>query len=206
MGRWKYNIGSSFINLQSSHDLQSSHVYISQGSYNFVLTITDNNVRSYQKQATNYVVVYDPTGGFVTGGGWINSPAGAYVSNPSLTGTANFGFNSKYQKGANVPTGTTEFNFKVANLNFHSDSYDWLVVAGPKAQYKGTGTINGTGQYGFMLTAIDGQLNGGGGTDKFRIKIWDKASGNTVYDNMIGTSDTADPTTLVQGGSITIHK
>jgi hypothetical protein len=33
-----------------------------------------------------YVVVYDAKGGFVTGGGWINSPAGAYVQNPSLVG------------------------------------------------------------------------------------------------------------------------
>ena len=61
-------------------------------------------------------------------------------------------------------------------MNFHSTSYEWLVVAGARAQYKGEGTINGSGNYGFMLTAIDGQINGGGGVDKFRIKIWDKAT------------------------------
>ena len=44
------------------------------------------------------VPVYDPSGGFVTGGGWINSPAGAYAPNPSLTGRATFGFNTKYQR------------------------------------------------------------------------------------------------------------
>jgi len=31
-----------------------------------------------------------PSAGFVTGSGWINSPAGAYVSDPSLTGRATF--------------------------------------------------------------------------------------------------------------------
>jgi hypothetical protein len=31
-----------------------------------------------------------------------------------------------------------------------------------------------------MLTAIDGQANGGGGADKFRIKITDKATGALV--------------------------
>ena len=30
--------------------------------------------------------------GFVTGGGWINSPVGAYVPDPELAGRANFGF------------------------------------------------------------------------------------------------------------------
>ena len=45
-------------------------------------------------------------------------------------------------------------------------------MAGAKAQFKGTGTINGAGGYGFLLTVTDGQLTGGGGTDKFRIKIW----------------------------------
>ena len=123
----------------------------------------------------------------MTGGGWITSPPGAYTSNLQLTGKANFGFVSKYQKGASTPTGETEFQFNVANLNFHSATYQWLVVAGPRAQYKGTGTINGQGTYGFMLTAIDGQLPGGNGTDKFRIKIWDQTQGDAmVYDNQLG--------------------
>ena len=61
------------------------------------------------------------------------------------------------------------------------------------------------GSFGFLLSAIDGQLNGGGGTDKFRIKIWDKASGSVVYDNQLGAADTSDPTTVIGGGSIVIH-
>jgi len=152
------------------------------------------------------VVVYDPNAGFVTGGGWITSPPGAYVPNPALTGRANFGFVSKYQRGQSVPTGETEFQFQVASFNFHSVAYEWLVVAGARAQYKGTGTINGTGNYGFMLTAIDGQINGGGGADKFRVKIWDKNNGDAiVYDNQLNAPDGSDPTTLLGGGSIVIH-
>jgi hypothetical protein len=153
------------------------------------------------------VAVYDPAGGFVTGGGWIQSPAGAYVPNPSLSGKATFGFVSKYQKGATKPTGNTEFQFKAGNLNFHSDSYEWLVVAGAKAMYKGVGSINNTGNYGFLLSAIDGQIDGGGGIDKFRIKIWDKDNGDAiVYDNQYGSGDNEDPTTAIVGGSIIIHK
>ncbi|MBI4905363.1 MAG: hypothetical protein HY820_17140 [Acidobacteria bacterium] len=151
-----------------------------------------------------FLPVYDPNGGFVTGGGWINSPAGAYTAEPSLTGKATFGFESRYQNGANVPSGDTQFQFHVANLRFKSTSYEWLVIAGAKAQYKGSGTINGAGTYNFMLTAIDGDMPGGGGTDRFRIKIW--APGGTVYDNQMNGNDNADPTTVLGGGSIVIHK
>lgn len=185
--------------------VSGTHTYSSAGIYEIKLTVTDKDGGS-DSSISNYIVVYDPAGGFVTGGGRINSPTGAYVADPRLEGTANFGFVSKYQKGATVPTGVTQFNFQVADLNFHSDTYDWLVIAGPRAQYKGTGTINEEGEYGFMLTAIDGELNGGGGSDKFRIKIWDKASEEIVYDNMLGADDTAGLTTEIQGGSITIHK
>ena len=57
-----------------------------------------------------------------------------------------------------------------------------------------------------MLTAIDGAINGGGGTDKFRIKIWDKTTDTIVYDNMFDAADDSSPTTEIGGGSITIHK
>ncbi len=181
------------------------HTYTQVGVYTVTLTITDES-ENEGISIYEYVVVHDPVS-FVTGGGWIDSPENAYADDPLLTGKANFGFVSKYKKGATVPIGVTEFKFKVANLNFHSDTYQWLVVAGARAQYKGTGTINGTGDYGFMLTAIDGGLPGGGGADKFRIKIWDNNNDATViYDNQLGEGDTADPTTLVQGGSIIIHK
>lgn len=179
--------------------------FSSAGVYNVCVRGKDASGNTGEK-ACILLAVYDPDGGFVTGGGWITSPPGAYSPDPSLTGKATFGFVSKYQKGANVPTGQTEFQFKVANLNFHSESYDWLVVAGPKAQYKGIGTINGIGDYGFMLTAIDGQINGGHGVDKFRIKILDKATDKIIYDNQMGASDTEDPTTALGGGSIVIHK
>jgi hypothetical protein len=153
---------------------------------------------------TSMAVFYDPSAGFVTGGGWIWSPACAYDG--SLEGRASFGFVSKYKRGAKIPTGQTEFQFTAASLNFHSAAYEWLVVSGARAQYKGTGTLNGAAGYGFLLTAVDGQAPGGGGTDKFRIKIWD-AAGTVVYDNRCGADEsfsTADSQEL-GGGSIVIH-
>ncbi len=123
-----------------------------------------------------------------------------------MTGKATFGFESKYQKGKTVPQGNTQFIFNAANFKFKSTAYEWLVVSGAKAQYKGTGTVNGAGSYGFILTAWDGQVTGGGGVDKLRLKVWDKATGATVYDNQAGASDSADPVTTLGGGSVVIHK
>ncbi|HLN72342.1 MAG TPA: MBG domain-containing protein, partial [Prolixibacteraceae bacterium] len=153
-----------------------------------------------------YLAIYDPTGGFVTGGGWINSPAGAYSANTALTGKANFGFNSKYEKGKTTPTGNTEFQFQTGNLNFSSSTYNVgsLVIAGSKATYKGVGTINGSGNYAFMVSAVDGDVTGGGGTDKFRIKIWD--ANRVIYDNNMGKDENDVPTTSLGGGSIVIHE
>ena len=182
------------------------HSYAAAGVYTLKLSVTDDDGGAGEV-TFEYVVVYDPEGGFVTGGGWIDSPAGAYMADSALAGKATFGFNAKYQKGASTPSGQAEFQFRVATLNFHSSAYEWLVVAGARAQFKGTGTINGAGHYGFLITAIDGQISGGGGVDKFRIKIWDRDNaGGVVYDNHRGESENGDAATAIGGGSIVIHQ
>jgi hypothetical protein len=201
------DLATSTTQFSSSGTITGSHTYAAGGVYVVSVTIKQNNFEDHQhtKTVEGYVVVYDPSAGFVTGGGWINSPPGAFYANPSLTGKANFGFVSKYQKGANVPTGNTEFQFQAGNFSFKSTSYEWLVISGGfKAQYKGTGTVNGKGSYGFMLTAIDGGAKGGGSPDTFRLKVWD--ANGSIYDNQLGASDISDPTTAVSGGSIVIHK
>lgn len=188
----------------------SYHSFATSGVYTVSATISDACASS---TVTRQVVVYDPSSGFVTGGGWITSPMGAYVARPTLTGRANFGFVSKYLKGATVPSGNTEFQFQTANLNFHSESYEWLVVSGARAQYKGVGSINGVNGFKFLLTAVDADLLGGGNqADRLRIKIWhvDATTGIDVvdYDNNLDASlagGTSEGTAL-GGGSIVIHK
>ena len=144
-------------------------------------------------------------GGFVTGGGWITSPPGAYLPDPSLTGKANFGFVAKYKLKSPVPDGTTEFNFQVGNLNFHSQTYKFLIITGNDyARFRGEGTVNGqlapTGEaYKFMIWAGDGKDSGG--PDTFRIKIWYEDINEAevvVYDN--GADQAID------SGSIVVHK
>jgi PKD repeat protein len=208
-GSWNWGDGTSsaatIVEANGSGTATGTHTYTTPGVYTLTLTVTDDEGAS-GSCTFQFVVIFDPSAGFVTGGGWINSPPGAYTLDPTATGKATFGFVSKYKKGASVPDGNTEFQFKAGNLNFKSTSYEWLVIAGAKAMYKGSGTINGGGDYAFMLSAIDGQQPGGGGVDRFRIRIWDKATGVVIYDNQIGAADDANPTTALGGGNITIHK
>lgn len=199
---WDWGDGTTEAGTLDGNTVTGTHAYSEADVYTVSLTLTDGTTsitETYQ-----YVVVYDPEGGFVTGGGWIDSPEGAYTVDPSLSGRATFGFVSKYKKGASVPTGNTEFIFHVAGLNFHSSSYDWLVIAGAQAKYKGVGTINGEGEYKFMITATDGDLKDS--VDTFRIKIWTEdifGVENVIYDNQIG--DATDGTVL-GSGNIVVHK
>ncbi len=186
--------------------ISDTNSYADAGVYTVTLTVTDDDGGS-DTETFQYVVVYDPSAGFVTGGGWINSPAGAYAADTNLEGTANFGFVSRYKKGQTTPTGNTEFRYKIGDLSFHSNNYEWLVVASYKAMYKGTGTINGAGNYGFMISVSDEKLTTAFDVDRFRIKIWDKVDNDAVvYDNNIGDDLYSDPTTDIAGGQIVIHK
>lgn len=189
---------------------QTTHTFTEAGVYKVSLKVTDDEFLSGTSTTVNdldaFVVIYDPNGGFVAGGGWINSPQGAFALTPALTGKATFGFVSMYQNGANVPTGNTKFQFKAGDLDFESTSFEWLVVSGGrKAQFKGIGTLNGSGGYRFMLTCIDGDQPGGDGQDKFTIRIWGDSDG-LIYDNQLNAPDADDPTTVLGGGSIVIHR
>jgi hypothetical protein len=57
-----------------------------------------------------------------------------------------------------------------------------------------------------MLTAIDEALTPSTDVDLFRIKIWDKATDEIIYDNQMGDEEDANPTTELGGGSIVIHE
>jgi PKD repeat protein len=175
-----------------------THSFTAAGIFDVCLTVSDGSLSS--SQVCTMAVVYDPSAGFVTGGGWIDSPVGAYKADETLAGKATFGFMSKYQRGASVPTGNTAFQFDLAGLAFASQSYDWLVVnqSGTNAQFKGTGLINGAADpndnsYKFMLWAGDGS------PDTFRIRIWweDATGEHDVYDN--GTAQ------AIGAGNIVVH-
>jgi K(+)-stimulated pyrophosphate-energized sodium pump len=173
------------------------------GVYNLMVRGSDERGNKATERSV-VLVVYDPEGGSVGGEGWIDSPNEAYSADRSLSGKATFKFVSKYEKGAATPLGQTEFVFTPAGMAFKSVSYDWLVVSGAEARCKGSGKINNSGDYGFVLIVVDGKARGDGEVDKFRIKIWDKATGKIAYDNGMGGPEEVLPTTSVTGGKIAI--
>jgi hypothetical protein len=176
----------------------SSMTFAQAGVYDVAMTVTDDDGGAETKSVQ--VVVFDPSAGFVTAGGWINSPAEAYAMDPSLTGKATLGIVAKFIKDSPVPEGSTRFDFHAGTFNFFGDSYDFLVInaAGTLAQFRGTGTVNGSGQYQFMVWMTDGAV------DTFRMKVWNASTGDVIYDTQPNASDGAMPTTVLNG-SIVIH-
>ena len=134
--------------------------------------------------------IYNP----INGSGWINSPAGAYLPDPSLSGKAIFNFVVRDNKGVNIPKDNIKFQFKAGDLKFTGTSYEWLVIAENNAQFTGEGTINGEGCYKYLISAVDGS------PDTLHIKICIDESGNEVmiYDN--GSQQ------ALGGGNIVIHE
>ena len=81
------------------HGQRLAHV-LPPGTYTVHLVVCDKDGGEGIGVSKGFVVVYDPSAGFVTGGGWIDSPAGALAGpNPSPVGKGRFGFVSKYQNG-----------------------------------------------------------------------------------------------------------
>lgn len=201
---WHWSDNTSSAGEIVTSAVTGEHQYGQPGVYTISLNLTDS-CGTVSSLDYRYVVVYDPDGDFVTGNGTIYSPPGASIQFPNASGTARFGFVSKYDKNKSVPKGTTEFEFNAGNLFFVSTSYEWLVVSGAKAKFKGRGNINGVAGYQFMISAIDGDITFKGDPDRFRIKIWVESTGEVVYDNEINADPDADPSTIISEGAIVVH-
>jgi hypothetical protein len=177
--------------------------YTVPGIYRVRVQVRDDE-GDFGEAVSDPVVVYDPEGGFITGGGWFESAPGAYPAEPALTGNAHFGFVSRYSKGAPSPGGNTEFTLKGADLRFRSTSYDWLVVAGSTAQFRGVGQLNGNAGYRFEINATDGDAKNGAGDDRIHVRIWHDASGLVIYDSGLSHMGPAAASSIA-AGSIVIH-
>jgi hypothetical protein len=113
---------------------------------------------------------------------------------------ANFSITARYPTGATTLSGQVQF--QTGRLAFTSTRLDWLFVHGSKAIMQGAGRINRHGGYTFLVSTIDEPQG-----DRFRIKIWETATGTVVYDTQHGstmnTDVLADPTSLVTQGQVT---
>ncbi len=143
----------------------------------------------YQGSADPTLIIYDPSNGFITGGGTI-----------VRGGTrASLSFEVKY-----LPNGRPQGSLLYVE---HRQGGDVVVrssgitamtiVAGKIGYAAGSATVNGTGRYSFLLTVID---NGEPGrNDRFGLQVKD-SHGTPV------ASLTFSPTTLTGGNLVVGHK
>jgi probable HAF family extracellular repeat protein len=186
------------------------HTFCTAGVYPVTLTVTDNTGRS--ATVARDVVVYDASAAAVSGAGWFMSPQGAYRKERVQAGRASFSFVSKASSDPAPRQGQMTLGFHVANLHFQSAAYDSLALAGVRAQYQGSGTVNGTGSYKFLMTVVDGSASKSVRQSRFRMKIWhiDAATNAEAvdYDNQVQANALAADSegSVIGGGSIMIRR
>lgn len=140
------------------------------------------------------LTVYNPEGGFATGGGWI-VPEDDELNTYPLE-RANFGFNAKYKQ--DVATGHLEFRYSDGYIDLKSSSIEQLVITGDKiAMFKGWASVNKEPDHWFFVKAIDeGEP---GVNDHFDIKVWAPGLDEEVDD------PTERAAGILQGGNIVVH-
>ena len=153
----------------------AGHIYGESGFYTVSVTVWDDD-GDWDSVVLGELFVFDPDT-FVTGGGWVSSPPGAWVASPSMVGKATFGFVVRYDRTGAV-RGSLEFQLH-KGLALHSSEFDYLLIDDGIAQFTGSGAVNGRPGYDFMVIAAD-ERYAGANRDLFFINI--TGPGGTVYD------------------------
>jgi len=152
--------------------------------YDVTLTINGN---FYQGSGGTVLAVYDPSLGFVAGGGQLfHNGFKAMV-----------GVNIKYLKNGNAQGSLLYIEHRPGgDVKVKSNSIGAMAIVGGEAVPTGKATINGIGNYGFISRILD---NGEPGfTDQFGLRVTDPG-GNIVLDL------TFNPITL-SGGNFSVPK
>jgi probable HAF family extracellular repeat protein len=117
---------------------------------------------------------------------------------------AHFTFDASFPNGGAAPNGAVRLWIPAGEMTFESSSVELLVVSGNRAQFWGTGTLNGAPAR-FRITAVDGNAHHDGVADAIRVELWD-ANGTLLYDSQPGATQDAPVTTLIDGGDIQIRR
>ena len=175
--RWTWGDGTASTIAYTAHGtsrITGEHTYSSAGIYPIGLDFSQSCLSPNNEGYEQWMPVFDPEAGFVTG-------AGQAAANGKRLG---FNFSVRYSgKYAVTPTGQTHLQITGLGM-FRSSSLDWLVVTGDKAAWRGEGTIDGKGRYGFIASVTDagnpGQDDPG---DRLRVLVWDMDRHNRLVYN-----------------------
>lgn len=116
----------------------------------------------YQGQTETILAIYDPSLGFVTGGG--------EVTHNGVRST--FGFVAKYLKNGKIQGRVIYIEHRdTGNVTLKSNAMKSMSIVGDSAVIVGKATLDGVGNYEFRLTAVD---HGEAGTDdRFGLDVRD---------------------------------
>jgi hypothetical protein len=174
-----------------------SCTYSRAGVYTVRVTVSDEDGGTSAPAYYRYVIVYDPAGS-TTGSGFYDVPGQGKRK-------AHFAFDAGFSEGGTVPNGTVKVWVPGGDLSFESTGIEVLVVSLDRAQFWGTGTLNGTAVR-FRVTAVAGHAAGHDGTvDAVRIELWDVSGATVLYDTQPGAAQDAPVTTPLGGGNIRIR-
>ena len=202
---WDWDDGTSDAGVIVENDITGNHNYNTPGLYQVKLTLTDEDGESVQK-STDVIIVFAPNAASVFGSGWINLQGGSTMTNLGGTGKLTFDFNASYRRASSVmPSGKTNITIKGKSFKFVSTSYSWMIVKGQTAFLEGSGTVNGKGDYG-LLVSIQNEPWYISNSDMLRFKIWNKATKEVILDTQPSEADSAPAKTLVKGSIFIINQ
>ena len=174
---------------------------LSENGYIIIISIDADDNDYYHGPTSDPIplTVYEPTGEFVTGGGWIRDPTGS---------KGNFGFNVKYTRSGK-PRGHSVYVYRDNEWNYIVKSNAWigLAIEEGHAYFEAKCVVQkynpatqelvwAEGNYKFRVDVWDNDSDGG--VDIYQIRVLDK---NGVLYHEAGF----DPLGELQGGNIVIH-
>lgn len=192
----------------------------------YKLSVVSGAAESCEAQTSvRYVHVYDSEAGYVSGGGWSDSPTNAGYELMRQGGMLYWGFVARYT-GEERVQGSTLMILDTGPAIFRSTSVEdgSLVISGNRAFFKGTGILfhqrgldsdRDDRQFGYLIAATDGQLGFSSSPDQLRLRVWvieeDGTEGAVVYDNQVGCSSAnldlnAPACSAIDRGDIIINK
>ena len=172
--------------------------YANPGVFTIRATVSDEDGGTSAPADFRYVIVYDASGASTVGSGFFDVPGQGHRK-------AHFSFDAAFESAtAAVPNGTVRFWIPGARTLFESTSIDMLVVQESRAQFWGTGVLDGVPAR-FRITAIDGRVTSDNTPDAIRVELWNAAGETILYDSQPGAAQDAPVITAIGGGNIRIR-
>jgi probable HAF family extracellular repeat protein len=171
--------------------------YTSAGFYTVSARVSDEDGGTSGEATFSWVTVFDPAAS--------TKGSGFYAVPGQGNRKAHFTFEVSFPGGGTVPNGAVRLWIPGGRMNFESSSIELLVVSGNRAQFWGTGTLNGAPAR-FRITAVDGNAHHDGVADAIRVELWDTSGATRLYDTQPGATRDAPVTTPTGGGNIKIRR